>query len=204
MLLPNALGADYDLAILNGRVIDPETELDAVRNVGIRDGRIAAVTEADISGGRTLDATGLVVAPGFIDLHVHVLDLPFSQKVLLRDGVTTQLDLEGGAYPVNHFYKYMKDRSQANYGATVSTLAIREKVFHPEYESITGFLGTDEERGNCCPARGCAWRRCAGWLQAMCIHITSDSRLSLPTICDRLIKNQIWVGPIRTSLNYRR
>ena len=150
MLSTYAGGAEYDLVILNGRVIDPETESDAVRNVGIRDGQIAAVTEADIAGVRTLDATGLVVAPGFIDLHVHAIDLPLIQKLLLRDGVTTQLELEGGAYPVDHFYAYMKGRAQAHYGATIATASIREKVFPPEFESATGLIGTDLDRGNCC------------------------------------------------------
>ena len=63
--------ADYDLAILNGRVIDPETNLDRVANVGIEGGRIAIITDKSISGDRSVDAAGHVVAPGFIDLHAH-------------------------------------------------------------------------------------------------------------------------------------
>ena len=61
----------YDLVINGGRVIDPETGLDAVRNVGISGARIAVVTTATISGREVVDATGKVVSPGFIDMHAH-------------------------------------------------------------------------------------------------------------------------------------
>ena len=77
----------YDVVILNGRVMDPETNLDAVRNVGIRGGEIARITSDSISGSKTIDASGLVVAPGFIDMHDHNTAAPFGQKLALRDGV---------------------------------------------------------------------------------------------------------------------
>ncbi|MDH4031638.1 MAG: hypothetical protein OEU49_12380, partial [Chromatiales bacterium] len=66
--------ADYDLVILNGRVMDPESKLDAVRNVGVKGGKIAEITENKISGKETIDASGHVVAPGFIDTHFHAID----------------------------------------------------------------------------------------------------------------------------------
>src|SRR5207237_950283 len=64
-------GEQYDLVLMGGRVLDPETGLDAKRNVGIRDGRIAAVTVEPLAARETLAVAGLVVAPGFIDLHAH-------------------------------------------------------------------------------------------------------------------------------------
>jgi len=93
---PSFAAEEYDVVILNGRVMDPETQFDAVRNVGIRDGRIATITDATIEGRQSIDAGGLVVAPGFIDLEQHGLG-PWGIKVNLRDGVTTQMDFEIGA-----------------------------------------------------------------------------------------------------------
>jgi len=51
--------------------MDPESGLDAVRSVGIRGGKIAAISTSPLAGKQTIDAKGLVVAPGFIDLHEH-------------------------------------------------------------------------------------------------------------------------------------
>jgi len=119
-----ATAQTYDLVILNGRVIDPETRLDAVRNVGIQNGRIEVVTEAKIAGEQTIDANGLIVAPGFIDLHSHGQD-DYGIKLGLRDGVTSPLELEMGVYPVEDYYNQRKGKAQANYGASVSHLAAR-------------------------------------------------------------------------------
>ena len=86
---------NLDLVIKNGRVMDPETTFDSVANVGVKDGRIAVITIKDIEGKESIDATGLVVAPGFIDTHDHYLR-PWSNKLALRDGRTTLMDLEVG------------------------------------------------------------------------------------------------------------
>jgi N-acyl-D-glutamate deacylase len=129
---------DYDLVILNGRVMDPESGMDAVRNVGVKDGKIAIVTKKSIKGKDTINAKGHVVSPGFIDGHSHVVDIPLGQKTLLRDGVTTQLDLEVGAWPVDFWYDRLKGKSQANYGATVSAIGARSKLLKPAYKSKTG------------------------------------------------------------------
>ena len=104
--------------ILNGRVMDPESNFDAVRNLGVKGGKIAKITKDKISGKETIDATGHVVAPGFIDLHAHGQD-PYAIKLMLRDGATTVLELEAGAFPVSDYYNERKGKSQANYGASV-------------------------------------------------------------------------------------
>ena len=139
LLFSNSLSAQqYDLVILNGRVMDPETQLDKKLNVGIKDGTIAVLTEEEISGVREIEAGGHVVAPGFIDLHNHVGGLPFGQKQALRDGVTTQLELEAGAYPVPLYYERLAGNSKTNYGASVSVLGVREAVLNPSFSSKYG------------------------------------------------------------------
>jgi len=93
----------YDLVILNGRVMDPETMFDDVANVGIKDGIIVAITKSPIKGKETIDAKGHVVAPGFIDTHYHATDV-FASKMAVRDGVTTGIDLEAGSFNVKAWY----------------------------------------------------------------------------------------------------
>lgn len=123
-----AHAADYDLVIRGGRVIDPETKLDAVRDVGITAGSIAAVSETPLKGKTTLDAKGLIVAPGFIDLHAHGQQLP-GARMQAFDGVTTALEGEAGTLPVARFYDTIaKEGRPINYGATVSWAAARAAV----------------------------------------------------------------------------
>ncbi len=107
----------YDLVIQGGRVIDPQSGLDAVRNVGIRNGRIAAVAEAALAGTNTIDARGLVVAPGFIDLHNHAF-APHSQELRVLDGVTTALELEGGVLRPAEWLALHTGKSRFNFGAS--------------------------------------------------------------------------------------
>ncbi|PQP33792.1 hypothetical protein C6A37_11110, partial [Desulfobacteraceae bacterium SEEP-SAG9] len=86
----------HDLVILNGRVMDPETMFDAVCNVGIKDGKIVKITKKNIEGKESINAKGHVVAPGFIDTHLHGTSV-MAYKLVLRDGVTSAMDLEEGA-----------------------------------------------------------------------------------------------------------
>ena len=120
-------GPTLDLVVLNGRVMDPETSLDATRNVGIRDGTIVAVTDEALEGRDTIDATGLVVAPGFIDLHAHGQD-SVSERLQALDGVTTALEMEIGVYPVAPWYESREGRTLVNFGATVSHPNARTKL----------------------------------------------------------------------------
>ncbi len=118
----------YDLVIEGGRVIDPETGLDGVRNVGVRDGKIVRVTSEALSGRRVVHAGGLVVAPGFIDLHQHGQDMA-SQRVKALDGVTSALELEIGAPDVAQFLKSKEGHSLIHYGTSASHVAARAAVF---------------------------------------------------------------------------
>jgi N-acyl-D-glutamate deacylase len=140
-----AQGGGYDLVILGGRVMDPESGLDEIRNVGIKDGKIAVITENAITGKQQVDASGHVVAPGFIDTHHHNVSTPFGQKLALRDGVATTLELEAGVFPVDQWYGHMEGRSQTNYGATVATMGIRETVLNPDFKSEWGATMNDME-----------------------------------------------------------
>ena len=133
----------YDLVISNGRVMDPETGFDQVANVGITNGTIVKISAEELIGKRTVDASGHVVAPGFIDGHVHYVDMPFGVKVGLRDGLTTALDLEAGLYDTDQWYKAKEGKSQSNYGATASLLGARLGVFNPDYVSANGAVTLD-------------------------------------------------------------
>ena len=119
----------YDLAIVNGRVLDPATKLDAVRHIGIRAGRIAAISAAPLTARTTVDAKGLTVTPGFIDLHSHG-QTPENYRFKARDGVTTALELEVGVHPVAAWYKQREGRSLINYGATSGEIPARMAVMH--------------------------------------------------------------------------
>lgn len=128
----HVMADEYDIVIKNGRVMDPETMLDRVLNVGIKDGRIRAITHDELQAKTIIDATGLVVAPGFIDTHFHALD-PFATKMAVQDGVTTGLDLEAGASHVGQWYADKAATGwQINYGVTSGLIANRMIVHDKE------------------------------------------------------------------------
>ena len=102
-----AVAQTYDVVILNGRVMDPETNFDGVRNVGVKDGRIATVTKDKIAGKKVIDATGHVVAPGFIDIHAHGQNIG-DYRMQAMQGVTTMLELESGVLPISEWYEDRK------------------------------------------------------------------------------------------------
>ncbi|MBV9268930.1 MAG: amidohydrolase family protein [Acidobacteriaceae bacterium] len=124
-----AAGQQYDTVISRGRVIDPETKLDAVRDIGVRDGRIAAISETALEGRQVVNARGLVVSPGFIDLHQHG-QTPENYAFKARDGVTTALEMEVGVSPVDSWYRAREGKSLINFGATVGHIPVRMAVMH--------------------------------------------------------------------------
>ena len=127
----NALPAStvFDVVILNGRVIDPETGLDDTRNVGIKDGHIAIITAEKIAGDKTIDATNLVVSPGFIDLHAHGQNIS-AYRLQAMQGVTTALELESGVLPITDWYEgQAKKNLPINYGAAAGWTFARIATF---------------------------------------------------------------------------
>ena len=126
-----AVASEYDSVINNGRVIDPESQLDAVRSVGIRDGKIVAISDAPLSAEREVDASGLIVSPGFINLHSHSV-AEAGYRLELMDGVTTVLELEAGSFPIARFGAQLGDRPLTHFGASVGHAWIRMRVIDPE------------------------------------------------------------------------
>jgi dihydroorotase len=118
---------ELDSVLAGGRVMDPASGLDAVRHVGVRDGRVVALSESPLSGRTVVDVSGLVVAPGFIDLHAHGQD-PVSNAFQAADGVTTALECEIGVLPVARWIESRRGHAVVNYGATASHLGSRIKV----------------------------------------------------------------------------
>lgn len=119
---PPAPGTTFDLVLAGGRAIDPETGLDAVRWVGVRAGKIAAISPTPLAGAVVLDASGLVVAPGFIDLHAHGQQLA-AARMQAFDGVTTALELEAGTLPIALAYDLVaREGRPINYGFSAAWL----------------------------------------------------------------------------------
>lgn len=84
----------YDVVVRGGRAIDPETGLDAVADVGIAAGQVAAISAEPLHGDVEIDATGLVVAPGFIDVLSYSPNR-YGEVFKVADGVTTNLCMHG-------------------------------------------------------------------------------------------------------------
>jgi N-acyl-D-aspartate/D-glutamate deacylase len=122
------VAASYDIVIAGGRVMDPESGTDAVRNVGITGGKIVRITTERLTGARLIDAKGLVVAPGFIDLHQHAQDAA-SGRLKAFDGVTSGLEMEIGKPDVALFLREKAGVSLINYGTTASHPAARALAF---------------------------------------------------------------------------
>ena len=117
----------YDLVISHGRVIDPESGFDGVRNVGIVGGTVETIAEDPLRGHEVIEAEGLAVCPGFIDLHSHGQD-DENYRLQARDGVTTALELEVGTDDVDRWYAQREGNALINYGASVGHIPVRMSV----------------------------------------------------------------------------
>jgi hypothetical protein len=141
----------YDIVLSGGRVIDPETKLDAIKNVGIINNRIMQISSFPLKGKENLNVAGLVVSPGFIDLHVHGRDNKV-QEYQMHDGVTTALELEFGIENLNEWLAGRESKAIINYGASVNWPFERfksiEKYKESYKQSIQNTLAGDSNLEN--------------------------------------------------------
>lgn len=128
-LLAFAPQPSYDLVILNGRVIDPESKTDSIRNLGISNGAVKAISTRKLEGRTVIDARNLVVSPGFIDLHQHGQNEE-NNRFKAMDGVTTSLELEVGTGDVDEWYAQREQKSLINYGVSIGHIGARMKAMH--------------------------------------------------------------------------
>lgn len=117
----------YELVVKGGHVMDPESGLDAVRNIGIRDGRIEAISNDRMNGDQEIDATGLMVSPGFIDLHAHG-QRDEAYRLMVQDGVTSCFELEVGTADVSAWYDERTGEQGINYGVAIGHIPVRMQI----------------------------------------------------------------------------
>ena len=128
--------AEVDLLIRGGRVVDGTGNPSFDADLGIRDGRIVALGRLTATAARTIDATGLVVSPGFIDIHNHsdttLLDDPDAQS-MLRQGVTSMILGEGGSAAPSarwpRFSAYFDDLRRRGLSANVGSYVGSSQVW---------------------------------------------------------------------------
>ena len=125
----------YDVVVLNARVIDPESRLDGIRNVGVLDGTIRTISVRNLSGKTVIDAKGLVLSPGFIDLHQHG-QTEENYRFKVMDGVTTGLELEVGTGDVDRWYDERQGKAAINYGVSIGHLAARMTAMNDPVEFL--------------------------------------------------------------------
>lgn len=138
----------FDLVIRGGHVIDPASGTSGVRDIGVRDGRIAAVeTHLEGNADREIDATGQVVTPGLVDLHTHVYwGATYwgvePDPIAARSGVTTWIDVgSAGGYSFAGFREYIANRSAARIYAflhlsSIGLIAPTWELSNPDYWDV--------------------------------------------------------------------
>ena len=129
VLTAPAFAQQYDIVLNNGRLIDPASNTDAIRSIGIKGTKIAEIAAHPLSGRTVIDAHGLVISPGFIDLHSHG-QTPENYAFKARDGVTTALEMEVGVWPLRPWYAAREGKALINYGATSGHLGALMAVMH--------------------------------------------------------------------------
>jgi len=129
---------NYDIVLHGGRVIDPASKLDAVRDVAIKGSKIAAISATPLKGKVEINAKGLVVSPGFIDLHSHGQDAA-NYRLKALDGVTTALEMEVGVSPVDTWYAARDGKALVNFGATVGHIPVRMAVMGDSSKSLVPY-----------------------------------------------------------------
>lgn len=126
----------YDVVILGGRVIDPESGLDDVRNVGILNGEVKTVTTDPIDGRTRIDASRLVVAPGFIDLHLHSFS-PEALRTKVLDGVTAAFEMELGVGDIDDWYAGIEGKAPIHFGAAIGHPFVRMGVLTGSFSPMS-------------------------------------------------------------------
>ena len=122
---------DLDLVITGSRVMDPESGLDEIMNLGVKKGRIEVITTDNLEGKILIEGSGLVLAPGFIDLHEHA-QTDEGYRLMVRDGVTTALELEVGTGDVAGWYDQRQEGQVVNYGVSIGHIPVRMAVMGDE------------------------------------------------------------------------
>ena len=140
----------YDTVLANGRVMDPESGLDAIRYIGIRGKRIEAISATPLQGKSIVDVRGLVAAPGFIDLHSHGQD-DENYHFKAHDGVTTALELEIGVSPVAPWYQSRERKALINFGASSGHVPAKMAAMHDSGDFLprdhaAHDMATDEQK----------------------------------------------------------
>jgi len=148
MIAVSAFTAEYDLVISNGRVMDPETMYDDIANVGIKNDAIAVITKKTIKGKETIDATGHVVAPGFIDIHAHGQNIG-DYRMQAMQGVTTMLELESGVLRIDAWYQGQAQKKlPLNYGAAAGWTYARIATFSDTKPEATAAYFQNAQKDN--------------------------------------------------------